>query len=341
MIVLNNREMLIPKLERYIGTTYDDNAEIRVFKIDRADINGVDLSDLSFRLDLQYENSKPDTALLDKEITEESILLTWVINKGVLQVPGAIFANIRATDMVGTVKWASFKAAFYVEPVINTPGEYTGSLTEMEQLETRIDAKIDALDVNEELRQVQENTRQENESVRIDQELAREEKTDAVINTFETAIADAEKYAKRSESAAIGGVLPGDLENNALYYCIKAENYALLAQQVSKINYPNFHIDSNTGILIAENGKGITAFIESNGHLNISDIPELQIEDRLLPEGGAVGEVPVKDTYGYSWKNLDDGFATDQELQNVAKKVPDEATEEQVIQLLDDILGGV
>ena len=71
MIVLNNREMLIPKLERYIGTTYDDNAEIRVFKIDRADINGVDLSDLSFRLDLQYENSKPDTALLDKEITEE------------------------------------------------------------------------------------------------------------------------------------------------------------------------------------------------------------------------------------------------------------------------------
>lgn len=341
MIVLNNREMLIPKLERYIGTTYDNNAEIRVFKIDRADLNGVDLSALSFRLDLQFENTKTDTALLEKEITDETILLTWTVNKNVLQVPGTVFVNIRATDAIGSVKWASFKAAFYAEPVINTPGEFTGNLTEMEQLETRIDTKIESLDANEETRQKQEAIRQENEEVRIRQETAREERTSAVIDTFDTAIANAEIFAKKSESRAVGGVLPGDLENNALYFCNKAENYALLAQQVSKINYPIFHIDVATGSLIAENGKGITAFIENNGHLIISDIPELQVEDRLLPEGGLVGEVPVKETYGYSWKNLDDGFATDQELQSIAKKVPDEATEEQVTQLLDDVLGGV
>ena len=211
----------------------------------------------------------------------------------------------------------------------------------MEQLETRIDTKIESLDANESLRQEQETIRQENETVRIQQEVSREQKTDAVIATFDKAIEDAETYAKKSESMAVGGVLPGDLENNALYFCNKAENYALLAQQVSKINYPIFHIDTNTGHLIAENGKGITAFIDDNGHLNISDIPELQVEDRLLPEGGAVGEVPIKEVYGYSWKNLDDGFATDVELQNVAKKVPDEATEDQVTQLLDDVLGGV
>ena len=141
MIILKGRQMLITNLERYIGTTYDNNAEIRTFSMDRVTVNNVDLAALSFRLDLEYENGSKDSVILEKEIQEDTVLLTWTISKNVLQVPGTVFINIRGTDSQGTVKWASLKAAMYVEDTINTPGTYTGSLSELEQLEQRIDRK--------------------------------------------------------------------------------------------------------------------------------------------------------------------------------------------------------
>lgn len=135
MIIVKNRELLIPGPERYIGTTYDTDSENRQFLLSRFAQNGVDLSALTFRLDLKYANDATDTVVLDKEVTDTNIILTWDIGSSVLQVPGTLFIQLRAVDDEVTVKWSSFHAALYVERHLNTPGNYTGSLTEIEQME--------------------------------------------------------------------------------------------------------------------------------------------------------------------------------------------------------------
>lgn len=140
MIIIKNREMLIPNNEQYIGTTYDTDTEIRVFKINRIR-PGIDISGMTFRLDLRYPASDnypeegSDTILLDKVVTDTSILLTWTITESQLQREGTVFIQLRAIDDEATAKWSSFDAPMYVERHLNTPGSYTGDLTEIEQME--------------------------------------------------------------------------------------------------------------------------------------------------------------------------------------------------------------
>ena len=54
MIIVKNRELLIPEHERYIGTPIDNYADNRIFQIKRFSQSGEDLSGLTFRLDLKY-----------------------------------------------------------------------------------------------------------------------------------------------------------------------------------------------------------------------------------------------------------------------------------------------
>ena len=135
MIIVKNRELLIPNNERYIGTTYDNETENRVFQVPRFSQRGVDLAALTFRLDIQYANEAFDTVLLDKEVGEAFIILIWRITSSTLQVPGTMYIGLRAIDDEATVKWSSFSAAMYAERHLNTPGNYGGSLTEIEQIE--------------------------------------------------------------------------------------------------------------------------------------------------------------------------------------------------------------
>ena len=135
MIIVKNRELLIPNNERYIGTTYDDKTENRVFQVPRFSQRGVDLAALTFRLDIQYANEAFDTVLLDKEVGEAFIILIWRITSSTLQVPGTLYIGLRAIDDEATVKWSSFSASMYAERHLNTPGNYGGSLTEIEQME--------------------------------------------------------------------------------------------------------------------------------------------------------------------------------------------------------------
>lgn len=135
MIIVKNRELLIPNNERHIGTTYDTDTENRVFQVPRFSQRGVDLAALTFRLDIQYANEAFDTVLLDKEVGEAFIILIWRITSSTLQVPGTLYIGLRAIDDEATVKWSSFSAAMYVERHLNTPGNYGGSLTEIEQME--------------------------------------------------------------------------------------------------------------------------------------------------------------------------------------------------------------
>ena len=135
MIIVKNREMLIPDDERNIGTTYDTESEFRSFRVPRFSQSGVDLSNHTFRLDLKYANDAYDTVVLTKDVSDNQIVLTWEITSSQLQVPGTLYIAIRAVDNEATVKWSTYTATMFVERHLNTPGNYTGDLTEIEQME--------------------------------------------------------------------------------------------------------------------------------------------------------------------------------------------------------------
>ena len=141
MIVIRNRKMVIPYEDVYIGTSYDTNTEIRMFKVQRYTSNHKDLAALNFRLDLRYnitDQNAADTVMLSKEVHDDYILLKWEITESVLQAPGTAFINLRATEN-GTNRWSTFIAAVYIGHTLYTPGSYTGSLTEIEQMEADFD----------------------------------------------------------------------------------------------------------------------------------------------------------------------------------------------------------
>ncbi len=135
MIEVKRREMIIPREEFNIGTTYDARSEMRHFHMRRVRQGGIDLAGLVFNLDLEYANGKTDTATLTKDVTDRDIDLMLTIEPTMLQVPGTVIIQIRALAEDGTMKWSSYKGAFFVEDCINTPGQYEGKITQLEQYE--------------------------------------------------------------------------------------------------------------------------------------------------------------------------------------------------------------
>ena len=147
MITIKNRKLIIPKEDRVIGTVSDNNSETRIFVIDRYLANGIDLAALTFGMDMEYEDGTTKNATyLTKEVTDDFINLTWGIVAGDVQKAGTMFVQITAFDYDGTVKWATIRDAFYVEPVIGTAEQYTGSLSAFERMEAVLDQKLDKIE---------------------------------------------------------------------------------------------------------------------------------------------------------------------------------------------------
>ena len=251
MIIVKGREMLIPNNERYIGTVYDNQSENRQILIPRFSERGVDLANLTFRMDLEYPNEGKDTVLLDREVSDETILLTWEITESQVQQTGTIFAQIRAGDDNVDVRWSTFRAAFYNEAHINTPSTYTGDLTELEQLEAKVSAVLNS----EEQRQENEIARQEAEEGRAEAEEQREADFDAAIEEFNREKSDLYDYMVMSKSWAVGdtGAREGEDTNNSKYWAQRsnasAEAAAIsagVAESYADIVIPTFYVDFNT-----------------------------------------------------------------------------------------------
>lgn len=178
MIIVKNRELLIPREEFNIGTSYDSGTEVRMFRLEKVTAGGIDLSGLSFHLDIKYTNGSEDTAFLQKlEDTDDYINLQLDIASTMLQVPGTVLVQIRALTPDGTLRWSSYPGAFFVEDHINTPASYTGDLTELEQIEAYIENREQlrqqameeweaGVDEAEQTRQANEEERQANEAER-------------------------------------------------------------------------------------------------------------------------------------------------------------------------------
>ena len=141
MIIIKNKKLLIPTDERYIAADFDASTGIRQFQLDRYSVNEVDLYGLSPTLVMEYEDGATDVCDLTKEVddeTEQLLTLTLTIPASVASHPGTVFVTIKMTDSRGTLRWASFRAAMYIEKTGATPAVTTG-LSVFEQMQARAD----------------------------------------------------------------------------------------------------------------------------------------------------------------------------------------------------------
>lgn len=137
MITVRNRTLIVPEGERVIGTDYDNNSEVRQFRVEKAP-GGIDISHLAFRLDLMYQGEIYDTCKLEKEEREDSMILAWTVAATNVAHPGTVWISLRAIDDAGTVKWGSNAAALYVQFSVNTPSHASG-MTELEEHEKKME----------------------------------------------------------------------------------------------------------------------------------------------------------------------------------------------------------
>lgn len=277
MINVAGRALVIPLPERLIGTTYDHQAEIRRFCLGRYQPGGIDLSHLEFRIDLKYSGDVYDTCILEKEISEERILLSWLIAETSVKRKGTVWASLRGMDREGTIRWGSSVGAFYIEDNVDAP-EHMEHLTELEQMEALVRKALEKADqTSEEYRALVERTIQEitskNNEVRQEArenlelskaanekaesavakaELAMTEAEQAVADartTLEQAndkVAEAEAWAHgRSDYPAMSTENSKYWSNRAKDYMEKAQNEADRAQAYADFVEPEFLISDN------------------------------------------------------------------------------------------------
>ena len=261
MIIVKNRELLIPRDEQYIGTVYDDNSDNRQFLIDRITPGGVDLANLVFTLDIEYSSGDKNAVALSKEISDKEIVITWPLTSSQLQVTGTAFINLRAVNNAdGKVRWASFRAPVYIEDTIYTPGTYTGDLTELEQLEARFGLFTDAEEARVEAeteRAAAEYGRSNAENGRVAAETAREAAFNSAIDDFNN---------DRQELK--------DMHDGAVQAATDAEIYKDLCEMYADIIVPVFHIDFLDGHLKYNDNATFTFLVNTtSGDLEYTYVP--------------------------------------------------------------------
>lgn len=271
MIQVNGRTLVIPRSERQIGTTYDANAEVRQFSIQR-DAYGVDLSHLTYHLDLEYPGGKrmPDSYLLEKTVSEEEIILTWQIEKEAVAEAGTVWVSIRALDGNNTIRWGSNKGAFYVEDNVNAPGQLPEDMPGLEQMEILVEKSIK---MSEAVKEVAEQAVK-----RADQ--ATEAANGAVIRAEEVLGAAEDKVGEAADHAALSEAwahgredYPESAMDNSKYWCQisageaeKARLEADRAQMYSGIITPKFYFDLEQAELYVQNDTNIE-FLINDGAL--------------------------------------------------------------------------
>ena len=139
-----------------------------------------------------------------------------------------MFVQITAFDYDGTVKWATIRDAFYIEPVIGTAEEYTGDLSAFQRMEVVLDTKLAELaDYEEELADIEEAEagRVEAENGRVsaenDRVLAEEGRVEAESQreaTFGTLAKESEAWAVGTKDGTPVSQSDQQYHNNSKYY---------------------------------------------------------------------------------------------------------------------------
>lgn len=197
MVIIKNRTLLFSNKEQYIGTPYDNYSTVRTFSLNRVNGNGVDISHLQFYINIGRLDKTENTDELVKEVTDDKIILTWSISEQLLKQPGTAFIGIRAHDLSGVVKWATYPAPVYIGNVLDLPESGEGTLNVLEKLE----AKFKAIEETEETRIAAEAEREEAETARKEAERQREENALKLEEEMAAATTAAKEATEETRSA--------------------------------------------------------------------------------------------------------------------------------------------
>lgn len=86
--------------------------------------------------------SETDVASLDKQVTEEGVLLTWTVLRQHVLLPGALRATLRALSPEGAVKKSSLMV-FDVDPAVEAEAAAELPISQFEQMELRINEYLE------------------------------------------------------------------------------------------------------------------------------------------------------------------------------------------------------
>ena len=138
MIKVRSKTLFIPAEEQSIGAVGEADSTVREFHIDRVSGDGVDLANLLFKLNIRYAGARDiDRSDLEKVVTDNAIILRWLISSVTLRNAGTAFLQLDAFDETGSCRWKSYPGAVYIEKSIGTEDIPKSSLSELEQLEKR------------------------------------------------------------------------------------------------------------------------------------------------------------------------------------------------------------
>lgn len=143
MISIIGKEMLFPNEEQTF-IAGDTRTVSRTFMMKRYEADRIDLSPLTFRLDVEYKSGKKDTLLLIKTVQEESITLFLEVDAGIFRENGTVFIAVRGNDADGVLNWTTAKAPVFVEGAIDTDGDWKGELSELKQMEASVSKVLES-----------------------------------------------------------------------------------------------------------------------------------------------------------------------------------------------------
>ena len=143
MISIIGKEMLFPNEEQTF-IAGDTRTVSRTFRMKRYEADRIDLSPLTFRLDVEYKSGKKDRLLLIKTVQEESITLFLEVDAGIFRENGTVFVAIQGNDADGVLNWTTAKTPVFVEGAIDTDGGWEGDLSELKQLEASVSKVLES-----------------------------------------------------------------------------------------------------------------------------------------------------------------------------------------------------
>ena len=189
MIKVRSKTLFVPAEEQSIGASGEADSTVREFHIDRVSGDGADLANLLFKLNIRYAGVRDiDRSDLEKVITDNEIILRWLISSVTMSHAGTAFIQLDAFDNTGSCRWKSYPGAVYIEKSLGNTEISSNTLSELEQLEKKF-AKVGE----------GESARVEAEKKRVSAEEKREEAEARRNTSLSNIVAEEEKIVALSK----------------------------------------------------------------------------------------------------------------------------------------------
>ena len=289
MIKVRSKTLFIPAEEQSIGAVGEADSTVREFHIDRVSGDGVDLANLLFKLNIRYAGVRDiDRSDLEKVVTDNAIILRWLISSVTLRNAGTAFLQLDAFDETGSCRWKSYPGAVYIEKSLGSTDVSSNTLSELEQLEKKFakvkdgeDARVEA----EKKRVSAEEKREEAEGKRnasLANIIAEEDKIKAVsaetkgykdsvladkqeITTMKNEAVSAKAEAQQHASAAEASKTSTITEGTKIKEAVTALKNEVTAAKTDAVNAKNEAVSAKNG---ANTIKGEVLALKNESNAN-------------------------------------------------------------------------